>query len=107
MKKLLLGTILGVGLTASIAFTAAHYDAKNSTAEVESMNNVLLFVSSKPVQQYDYLGTVEISGVVLSKEYEAIVPKIVEKALKKYPNAQGLVFKEGKVYKADVIKFKQ
>lgn len=106
MKKLILGAILGVGLTTSIAFTAANYDAKNSTAEVETEQGILLFVASKPVQQYEYLGTVELNGIVMSNDYKHIMPKTVEKALKKYPNAQGVIFKDGGVYKADVIKFK-
>jgi hypothetical protein len=109
MKKLLLGAILGFGLTASIAFTAAHYDAKNSTAEVNRIEGLLIFSDCKPVIQYDYLGTVKSNtGGFGNAQYEGVRNRLIKNAKKEFPTADAIIvyMNNGQADKADCIKFK-
>jgi len=106
MKKLLSGIILGVSLTAFAAFKVATYEANKSTAEVETVQGIYVFMTSKPVKEYEYLGTVKSGAVVASKDYDKLMPKMVEKAKEKFPNADAVLFKNNLVYECDAIKFK-
>jgi predicted small secreted protein len=106
MKKIILGCFLGISLIGLVAFSTIQYEIKNHTAEVEQVQGVYIFVSSKPVKEFDYLGTVKAAGIVMSKDYEDLMPKMVKKAIKDYPKADAVIFKGGSIYECDAIKFK-
>jgi hypothetical protein len=107
MKKTLFGFVLGVGLTALLAFTPSALEPRTSMAHVEEVNGVLIFTDSKPVMPYDSLGTVELSFVT-DTQYQSIRNHLLKKAKKRYPNVQGLIMKMNKkgVDKAMVVVFK-
>lgn len=104
-------TIIAVIFTAIFStVNTSHrmYEPKNATAEVDTYEGVYVFTDSKPVKEYDYLGTVKIGFTVGSGQYQDLRDKLIKKAKKEYPSCQGLLFnfKDGGADKADVIKFK-
>ncbi len=106
MKRVLVSAAVAIMVMSLAAFTVVEYQVKNSTAEVEQVSGVYVFVNSKPVHEYEYMGTVKSAGVVMSKDYEDLMPKMVKRAIKEYPKADAVIFKNGEIYEADVIKFK-
>jgi len=108
MKKIILGSLIGVCMTTILAFTVANYDPKKSTAEVEQYEGLYVFVDSKPVKEYDYLGTVKASMTLGDTQYTGCRDRMIKKCKKDYPQADGIIitFKSGGADKADAIKFK-
>ena len=108
MKKIILGSLVGITLTSLVAFTVANYEPKNSTAEVDQIQGCYVFVNSKPVKEYEYLGTVKLSLTLGSGQFQDVRDKLTKKAKKEYPQANGLIlnFYDGRTDKCDVIKFK-
>lgn len=104
MKNLFL--ICAVSL-AAFSFKYA-YDVRSNTAEVEQMDGLYIFVDSKPVKEYDYLGTEKVGVSMGSGQYRDVRDKLIKKIKKEYPQAQGILihFAEGGADKADAIKFK-
>ncbi len=108
MKKIILGSIIGVFMTTIFAFTATNYDPKKSTAEVDQFEGLYVFVDSKPVKEYEYLGTVTASITLGDTQYTGCRDRMIKKCKKDYPQADGIIitFKSGGTDKADAIKFK-
>lgn len=109
MKKIILGSLIGIGLSTLVAFTVATYDPKKSTGEVEQFEGYYIFVDSRPVMEYEYLGTVKGPSLSMgSGQYTAVRDKLIKRAKKDYPRADALIFtfKDGGTDKVDAIKFK-
>lgn len=85
-----------------LAAGVENYVVNKNTAEVETYQNIRIFTDCKPIKEYDYLGTVKVH-VVLTGDYSETRGILIKNALKKYPNAEGLIIKNDA---ADVIKFK-
>lgn len=88
-------------------YVADVYKAKKQTAEVEQLQGVYIFTNSKPVLEYDFLGSIKV-GVAMSADYQTIRNKLMKKARKDYPRADGLIFyfNKGQADRCDAIKFK-
>jgi hypothetical protein len=109
MTKTILGVLIGLTLTTILAFNRANYEPKKSTAEVNSIEGLLIFIDSKPVLEYDYLGTVKSNtGGLGNPQYEGVRNRLIKNAKKEYPNADAIILQlnYGQTDKADVIKFK-
>jgi len=113
MKKILLGILIGLTLTTILAFKIATYETKKSTAEVDQINGCYVFVNSKPVLPYDYLGTVELTKKDTRKnpgsgQYQHVRDLLLKKAKEQFPQAEGIIFNfhDGGKDKADALKFK-
>jgi hypothetical protein len=106
MKKISIGFIIGIFLLSLFSFKIISYEPRNNTAEVEQIQGVNVFIGSRPVKEYEFLGNVKSGGVVMSKDYEDLMPKMVKKAVEKYPKADGVIFKGGSIYECDAIRFK-
>ncbi len=107
MKNIILGSIIGISLTSLVAFKVATYEPKKATGEVEQMQGLYIFTDSKPVLEYEYLGTVTAT-FGMDSQYQGVRDKLIKKAKKDFPNADGLImqFKSGGTDKCDAIKFK-
>ena len=107
MKKTFLSFILGCSLTIIVAFTSNSYHPNYSTAEVLKIEGFYVFTDSKPIMPYDSLGTVDL-GFVSGTQYESIKSNLIERARKKYPNADGVILnlKKKGLDTCNVIKFK-
>ena len=66
MKKTLLGIFIGLSLTLTVAFKVANYEVRKNTAEVNQMQGLWIFTDSRPVQEYNYLGSVKTSSIFVS-----------------------------------------
>lgn len=92
-------TAIYVGLTSSNVLDTPD----KSHAAVTKIEGLYIFVSSQPLAPNDYLGTVK-AGVTWSGDFKEVIAKLVKKAKKEYPAAEGIIFNGEE--KADVIKFK-
>lgn len=80
------------------------YDAKNSTAEVEKVEGIYIFYRSKPVNEYEYLGTHKIK-ISWTGQPDELFDTLVKKAKKKYPNLEAIIVADD-LEQCDAIKFK-
>ena len=87
-----------------LAFTAAVYDVRKSTAEVEQEEGMYVFYRSKPVAEYEYLGTYKI-GLVWDDKPKLLFNKLIRKTKEKYPDVNGIII-DNEMGKCDAIKFK-
>lgn len=94
--------LLYIGLSSSMLYKGIH-DAEKSHAAVNQVQGVYVFVDCKPIKETQYVGTVK-AGVTWSGSYKEVIEKLVKKAKKEYPDAEGIIFNGDE--KADVIKFK-
>ena len=111
MKKILLNVFIGSSLLLAVGFTVASYDVKKSTAEVNQIQGIFIFTNSKPLSEYEYLGSIKTSSIVSlgSAQYQPVRDKMIKKIKKDYPQANGAIFyfNNGSADKADAIKFKE
>lgn len=107
MKKIISAFISGLLLSGLFAFTVTNYEINKSTAEVNQILGYYVFVDSKPLKEYKYLGTVDKAMSWGSGQYQDVRDAILRKARKKYPEANGLIFhfKDGGTDSVDVIQF--
>jgi len=84
-------------------------DNDKAKAEVNQLQGVYVFVDSKPVKEYQYLGTVK-NGMRLagSAQYQPVRDKLLKKLKEDYPQADGAIFSfvNGAADRVDAIKFK-
>jgi hypothetical protein len=102
MKKIIFGLLLGVSFTALVGAGIEAYTVSKSTANVETMQGVRVFTDSKPVMEYEYLGTVKMT-IALSGKYSEVRDFLIKTAKKKYPQCEAIIINRGS---ADVVKFK-
>ncbi|MDF7817665.1 hypothetical protein P1X15_08660 [Runella sp. MFBS21] len=95
-------------LTSLLALKAASYEPRSSTAEVGQIQGYYIFVNSKPVKEYKYIGTVKSSMTWGSGQFQDVRDKLIRKAKKEYPDGDGLIFNfyDGRTDKCNVIKIK-
>lgn len=110
MKKTLIPFIFGLSISVLFAFTAANYEAKKNTAEVDQIQGFYIFVKNKPVKEYEYLGTVK-GPLVGNHEFDNLVELMVRNAKKDFPDANALIFdgaiKQTHNTKVSAIKIKE
>ncbi len=109
MKKQLLA-LSGAVLLVAGAWRVA--EADKALARVEQVQGLYVFTDSRPVAEYDYLGTVNAPGVVMSSsqmQYPPVRDALIKRGRQKYPEANGIIlhFVSGSSDKADLIRFKQ
>lgn len=76
-----------------------------SPAIVEQDQGVFIFIKSKPVAEYQVLGSVK-KGFALTGSPSEMFKSMVSKCKKDYPQADGLIFNSIDLDKADCVKFK-
>lgn len=106
MKNLRKDLIIGLGcitlLCSSFIFCGLPA-IEHSHADVNALENILIFTDCKPLNEFETIGNVKV-GFSVSGSYQEIISKLVKKARKDYPTAQGIIFDGND--KAQVIKFK-
>ena len=110
MKKVVLPFLCGVLSVVLLSATVYSYEIRKSTAEAEQIEGLYVFVDSKPVSEYTYLGTVKGAGVGASfnPQYNTIRNAMLKKVRKEYSSADGVILhlNAGGKDSADAIKFK-
>jgi len=102
MKKIILGIVIGVACTALVGASVENYIVSKQMANVEKEMGLYIFTSSKPVMEYEYLGTIKVT--TWAGKYNEDIPALLKKAKKEYPQADAIIYTGTE--KADVIKFK-
>lgn len=108
MKHLIIGCVAGLSLSALFAFKVS-YDLKNSSADVNQVEGLYIFTDSKPVKEYEYLGTVKgNSGGFGDSQYTGVRSRLIKNCKKDFPKADAVILylNSGEADKADAIRFK-
>ncbi|MCA4899518.1 MAG: hypothetical protein ACK514_10920 [Bacteroidota bacterium] len=107
MKKVCIGLIIGLTTSFLLSMTTIQ-ETKKSHAEVDQYQGIYVFTDSKPLKEYEYLGTVKLTLGLGSGQYQNVRNVLIKRAKKDYPQADGLImnFKDGGTDRADAIKFK-
>ncbi len=105
MKKVFLGLLIGLTLSGLFAFTAINFEPKKNTAEVEQIQGLYIFLKSKPVMEYEVIGS-EKTTVALKGNPQELLNIALKKAKKDYQNAEGIIFTNEDMDRYDYIKFK-
>ena len=99
MKTILIACI------ASITMLCSFTDASKN-ANVEQLEGVYIYYRSKPVSEYDYLGTYKMGGLISSNKPKYLMEVLIKKTKEKYPLMEGIIVSED-MYQCDAIKFKK
>jgi len=89
-----------------IRFTNSDEREKWGFARVHSFNGYFVFCDCEPVNSYSIIGRSK-SAIAGSGQYDSVKAKLVKKALKKYPQAQGIIlsFNKGGIDRGVIIRF--
>lgn len=101
--NLIAGAIIAAIAIAVSAFAASPNDR---TAKVQRTGAVFVFVECYPTDEFDVVGSESI-GITMSGKYSEIKEKLLKKAAKDFPTADGIIIASPDEGKATVIKFKQ
>lgn len=122
MKKKIIGIAAQITILVScfylISFLSSMASSMNgdpciptdhSQAKVNQLQGLYVFVDATPLQEYDYLGSVQ-NGMRLtgSSQYQPVRDRLIKKIKDQYPAADGIIFHfvNNAPDKADAIKFK-
>lgn len=72
---------------------------------VDQKEGLYIFILSKPVAEYEYLGSVK-KILAWSGKPDEMLNSMIRKVKKDYPKADGIVFTSIDMDKADAIQFK-
>lgn len=104
--RLIIPGILFLFLCVAPALFSFQDPAKDySEASVDKVNGVYVFYHSHPTQDYTELGTVK-PGITLTDNPGELTEALCKRALKSFPNAQGIVITDSDMKEASVIQFK-
>ncbi|MFN5556709.1 MAG: hypothetical protein ACK48F_10900 [Chryseotalea sp.] len=104
--KLFIVAIVAILFT-TVAFTVKQtYQPTKATAEVDQEQGLYVFIRSKPVKEYEYLGKVNMPEVVWSGKPKEMMNIAVNRTTKQYPNANALIFQSDNFSKVDAIRIK-
>lgn len=103
MKKQIIFFFSGILLMFLLSSGYENYVASKQTANVNQKMGLYIFTDSKPVKEYEYMGTIS-AGITVNGYYDEVINSIIKRAKKDYPQAEGIIFISNS--KAEVIKFK-
>lgn len=97
--------VAGVLTFSLLSFKVAEQMASKDTAQVEQVKGVCVFIHSKPIREYEYLGSFH-PKVVPSGNAKPIINHMIKKGTEKFPQADGIIFTDDQLAKVDLIRFK-
>jgi hypothetical protein len=100
MKKLIL-----IATVLFISVPIFSQDKDFSLAKVgQKIMGVYIFIGCEPANEYDYIATLDVRWNVGNPSQSFL--EIIERGKKKYPNFDGVIFKNAQFERADLIKFR-
>lgn len=101
---------LALAVVAIAAASFAVVQQEKNLAQVEQIQGLYVFVKSKPVNEYEFLGSVK-PGAMGNHEFDNLLQMTIKKAKKEYPQADAILF-DGSINQThntivSVIKFKE
>lgn len=79
---------------------------KHTLANVKQDNGLYVFIEATPATDYETLGTVKKTGIVMNGKAKEMVRTLCNRAQSDYPQAEGIIFEDLSLDHATVIKFK-
>lgn len=76
---------------------------KINHAEVEQVQGIYVFYRSKPVRQYDYLGTVKTPFIIKNDKGSYLVDLMVKRAKEKHASCNAIIFKSEDLNEVDAV----
>lgn len=107
MKKLIITTALTAFFYVGYAQTTEQKQPHNSFAIVNQEEGYYIFMFSRPQKQYEVLGYIEKEGAVWTGKPKEMFKIILNRTKKKYPKADGIIFKGIAMDEAEAIKFRE
>lgn len=101
MKKTLFGLLLGMSVMGLLAMQSI-YNPKANTAEVDQEQGMYIFIRSKPVNDYKFLGKIKMSFITSSKPSENLASAL-KRAAKQFPEANGVIVQSDNYESVDAI----
>lgn len=95
--------LLVAGCIVATGFTVL---SDKNLARVKTYQGFYLFMQSEPVQEYEVLGTVKKTGIVMSDSPDAMLNTLVKRTAKDFPQTEGIIFDDATMEHATCIKFK-
>lgn len=77
----------------------------NATATAQTVDNIIVFYLSKPVNEFETLGQVK-PGLTLKGSPDELLKNLISNAKKKFPSGEAILIGDNGMGSADVIKFK-
>jgi hypothetical protein len=88
MKK---GFILAIVLITMLANHSKFANDKKEFAQVQKIQGLMIFVKAKPVQDYEYLGSIK-GKLIGSHEFDTMLETFIKNCKKEYPEANAILF---------------
>ena len=101
MKKYFLSVVL-----ISSALLAFKQTTNKAAANVEQRHGLYVFLLCKPTTDFQVLGTIK-KGFSISGNPKEMLDAQIKKALKEFPQANGIVYSDLDMNKANVIRIKE
>lgn len=105
--RIMKSSILIVTILLFLSFPALAQEGDKSLAKADIQQGLYIFMLSKPVSDYDYLGSIHKKGLVWSGQPKEMLNIMIRRAKKEYPEADAIVITNIAMDMADVIKFKE
>ncbi|MFI5150917.1 MAG: hypothetical protein ACHQRM_14365 [Bacteroidia bacterium] len=103
MKTKLLITIIALGFIAT-GFRST--EDKKSYGVADQKEGFYIFILSKPLTPYDYLGS-EKKSIAWTGKPEEMLNSMIRKVKSDYPKADAIIFTTISMDRADAVKFKE
>lgn len=106
--KTFFGKLAALTLLVSISLSSFAQDYDKSVARVQKNNGIFAFCDNEPISDYEIVDRAKVS-ISWSGQFNEIRNKLVKKAVKDYPNADGIVISmsNSSSDKAIILKFKE
>jgi hypothetical protein len=101
MKKQITFALIAVSVLA-LSFKLA---IDKTSATVEQIDGLQVFLYSKPANKYDISGSIK-APFIEKENVESRIKVLIEKAKKEYPSAEGIII-NNTLKNAEVIRFKE
>ena len=98
--------VLAILIIACFALVAFKQEKEKGLARVERVDGYYVFIQSEPLGEYDVLGSVKKTGIVISGSPTEMFNTLMKRMKKDYPKADGIIFQDINMEHATCIQFK-
>lgn len=103
MKKIIISCLFFIAI--QYCYCQSLEQHKKTDAEVQTKEGICLFVFSKPLKEYQYLGSIK-QKVFWTGQPQEMISIMLKKVKQQYPEADGIIFTDAYMNEVDAIKFK-
>lgn len=100
-------SILTLSILLLLSVPSFAQEADKSLAKADIQQGLYIFMLSKPVSDYEYLGSIKKGGFVWTGKPTEMLNIMIRRAKRDYPDADAIIITTISMDMADVIKFKE